>query len=777
MSKTLYRHLYLSATQRIPNVMTLQHLSTRAGPQHVCQHTLRTAAGLANARGIPLTRPCLHFAPSAQLHFGRGLFTRSGLQSLSASQAEESETAESEHRLAGSDLVDSTEVSTQQTSSTAEPQQAFPGVQADSGIEVVSEGVPTEAVLSASVLESNTSPSVQDSTSAESSAAASPGDWESLLQAFLDIVIEGNHFEGRPPKADAFSISILKRGILNFARARQDILFSLPEEKIRAVLAAGPPYQERKMSTASKRLATTFGEEKGFLGQPEGSFQDLTRFIIAAAYSHSMHKGRVANVKDTDLVDWNSHQYNEALMTAMTSLLPDIIEATRREPDPQAVAKAEASALVREQKAITPAASLPPKQLRPSNASRDAPTGDRRQDRSRFFMEKGWEGFTDPNSNIKPGDWTCGACNQHNFARNTECFKCGAPKSEAAEPAQFGGERRMSSDRFSDRRPQADRFPQTDGFGAAEAMPEGDWDCSECGTNNFARRGKCFKCGRPRAKGMVEGQRPGDWCCPSCSANNFSRRTECFRCQQPKPEDQGYRAQSRRDNFAGSRDRGSFERPVYEAKPGDWDCSACGASNFARRGLCFKCGEPKSGGASGMTTSGRSAGRVFNSKQDESSWFDADDSGDASSSSSSAWDPRTSLGSESPQSRQQDSPDSFDRGTPRRDSGAARGSDWSRGGASMSRGGRGGSSSRGGRGGSSYGSSSRGGGSQRGASRGRGYSSQSGRGGRDSAESRNGGSFSGYSRDRDIITGEPINNSKSRSFSQDSFGGEWGDLE
>ncbi len=26
----------------------------------------------------------------------------------------------------------------------------------------------------------------------------------------------------------------------------------------------------------------------------------------------------------------------------------------------------------------------------------------------------------------------------------------------------------------------------------------GDWGCSECGTSNFARRGKCFKCGRPR---------------------------------------------------------------------------------------------------------------------------------------------------------------------------------------------------------------------------------------------------------------------------------------
>lgn len=186
-----------------------------------------------------------------------------------------------------------------------------------------------------------------------------------------------------------------------------------------------------------------------------------------------------------------------------------------------------------------------------------------------------------------------------------------------------------------------------------------------------------------------------------------------------------------------------------------------------------------------MTTSGRNAGRVFNSKQDESSWFDADESMDADTSSISAWDPRTSLGSEQPQSRPQERSGSFERGSPSRGGGSSRGSDWDRGGASMSRGGRGGSSSRGGRGGSSYGSSSRGSssrgsfsrgrGAPRGAPRGRGYSSQSG--GRDPAESRNGGSFSGYSRDRDIITGEPINNSKSRSFSQDSFGGDWGDLE
>lgn len=66
-----------------------------------------------------------------------------------------------------------------------------------------------------------------------------------------------------------------------------------------------------QLTTATKRLSTTFGEQKGFLGQPEGSFQDLTRFIIAAAYSHSMHMGRAGDVKDKDLVDWQTHQYSE----------------------------------------------------------------------------------------------------------------------------------------------------------------------------------------------------------------------------------------------------------------------------------------------------------------------------------------------------------------------------------------------------------------------------------------------------------------------------------
>mmetsp|Transcript_62840 Transcript_62840/g.147415 ORF Transcript_62840/g.147415 Transcript_62840/m.147415 type:complete len:180 (+) Transcript_62840:68-607(+) len=29
---------------------------------------------------------------------------------------------------------------------------------------------------------------------------------------------------------------------------------------------------------------------------------------------------------------------------------------------------------------------------------------------------------------VREGDWYCSNCNAHNFARRTECFKCGAPR-------------------------------------------------------------------------------------------------------------------------------------------------------------------------------------------------------------------------------------------------------------------------------------------------------------------------------------------------------------
>ena len=33
---------------------------------------------------------------------------------------------------------------------------------------------------------------------------------------------------------------------------------------------------------------------------------------------------------------------------------------------------------------------------------------------------------------LRPGDWVCKACLNHNFASRTDCNKCGAPKDDPA---------------------------------------------------------------------------------------------------------------------------------------------------------------------------------------------------------------------------------------------------------------------------------------------------------------------------------------------------------
>ena len=214
--------------------MTSQRLSRCVG-QHNGHHAFCTARSSAAARLLPLTRSSWRFQTCAQQHFCRSLWTRNTLRTLPAVQAQNPDVSEIETAdlLSASDKTQSAE---------DEAQLPFPGVQADTGVEIISEAVPTEAVLSASVTENIALPAVDSSPK-----TAQRGDWESVLQSFLDVIKEGSFFEGKAPRAEAFSISVLKKGILNFARARQDILFSLPVDKIQAVLAAGAPYKERKV--------------------------------------------------------------------------------------------------------------------------------------------------------------------------------------------------------------------------------------------------------------------------------------------------------------------------------------------------------------------------------------------------------------------------------------------------------------------------------------------------------------------------------------------------
>lgn len=94
--------------------------------------------------------------------------------------------------------------------------------------------------------------SVQSTAAAAAPAAdsntlqISNKDWDAVMQQFLDMLQLKGHFKARVD-VNAFSIAVLKKGILDFARSRQDLLFSLPTAKIKAVLQAGAPYEERKV--------------------------------------------------------------------------------------------------------------------------------------------------------------------------------------------------------------------------------------------------------------------------------------------------------------------------------------------------------------------------------------------------------------------------------------------------------------------------------------------------------------------------------------------------
>jgi hypothetical protein len=143
----------------------------------------------------------------------------------------------------------------------------------------------------------------------------------------------------------------------------------------------------------------------------------------------------------------------------------------------------------------------------------------------------------------KLGDWTCPSCGFNVFARRTACIRCNGKKptgvarhgvhAEAAAVtvtvATRAPERRVAG---SNERPSQPRV-------ASDVKP-GDWTCSSCRFNNFARRVDCLKCHSARQVGVpadVRGSgtvKRGDWACPRCRFNNYARRTKCVQCQAPR---------------------------------------------------------------------------------------------------------------------------------------------------------------------------------------------------------------------------------------------------
>jgi len=161
----------------------------------------------------------------------------------------------------------------------------------------------------------------------------------------------------------------------------------------------------------------------------------------------------------------------------------------------------------------------------------------------------------------KPGDWNCPSCGDLQFARNTQCRKCGAAN------------------------------PLLAGSGSATALrggcglKPGDWYCPACKDFQFARNAKCNKCGEANpnptnASGNSLPQKPGDWTCPSCGDLQFAKNMACRRCGAANPNPlESLRAMQ--EGLSSMQERIS--------KPGDWTCPNCGDLVFARNTNCRKC--------------------------------------------------------------------------------------------------------------------------------------------------------------------------------------------
>ncbi|XP_063688312.1 uncharacterized protein LOC134821535 [Bolinopsis microptera] len=193
---------------------------------------------------------------------------------------------------------------------------------------------------------------------------------------------------------------------------------------------------------------------------------------------------------------------------------------------------------------------------------------------------------------ILPGDWTCESCEVNNFARRTHCIDCQKPKDdikdgvieskeeksvdvviekeagvkeELEELEELVKTEEKMEDKIEEKIEEA--VPDAEDKVGSREVRDGDWTCSSCKANNFARRQSCFKCKAHKDGTAGESDkfefRNGDWSCSTCGTHNFARRSACFQCRKQRPEGN------------------------------DWICMNCNMNNFARRAYCFGCQAPK----------------------------------------------------------------------------------------------------------------------------------------------------------------------------------------
>merc|ERR1740117_1675190 len=203
----------------------------------------------------------------------------------------------------------------------------------------------------------------------------------------------------------------------------------------------------------------------------------------------------------------------------------------------------------------------------------------------------------------KPGDWSCPGCGDHQFARNPECRKCGTAKPGGGGMAMMGmggGGGGGGGGRTAAQKPGDWNCPSCGDHQFAR-----NTECRKCGSPNPDPAGSMAAKEAGHAAGQVmlgENMKPGDWYCPGCNDLQFAKNAQCRKCATPNPDPEASQAAAMASgNYrAGdSRGKGGGKSNNQEPKPGDWHCTGCGDLQFARNTECRKCGTPNMSGGKG----------------------------------------------------------------------------------------------------------------------------------------------------------------------------------
>eukprot|EP00397_Hematodinium_sp_SG-2012_P022362 GEMP01023163.1.p1 GENE.GEMP01023163.1~~GEMP01023163.1.p1 ORF type:complete len:497 (+),score=101.39 GEMP01023163.1:167-1657(+) len=149
----------------------------------------------------------------------------------------------------------------------------------------------------------------------------------------------------------------------------------------------------------------------------------------------------------------------------------------------------------------------------------------------------------DPENN-----WICLTCSNDNYGTRTVCNRrtCGLPRPGFEHMALAPAPKAMQGVR-------------------ANSNAGDDWECPQCGNQNFGGRMVCNmrKCGAPRPDSGA------NWDCPWCGNDNFPNRSVCNsrKCDKARPK--------------------SLELPL-PATAENWICPACHNENYPTRDACNK---------------------------------------------------------------------------------------------------------------------------------------------------------------------------------------------